>query len=136
MPIFSRLAVVVLGFAAGRALAKRWQESEPAPLDFHRPRAALSPEIRLQVMAYERRIRNLESQVRAHEAQLREVPAQIHSEMDAILTKATDHLDERLTLQAQSIDALQQTVTQTDELLERVLESLDLLRGDPSEPAA
>jgi uncharacterized coiled-coil protein SlyX len=44
-------------------------------------------------------------------------------------------LDERLTSQARSIDTLRTTVSQTDSLLERVLESLDSLQSftGPSE---
>jgi uncharacterized coiled-coil protein SlyX len=38
-------------------------------------------------------------------------------------------LDERLTTQAQSIEVLRATVSQTDTLLERVLESLDSLQS-------
>jgi uncharacterized coiled-coil protein SlyX len=43
-------------------------------------------------------------------------------------------LDERLTTQAHSIEVLRTTVSQTDSLLERVLESLDALQthGDPA----
>ena len=44
-------------------------------------------------------------------------------------------LDERLSSQAQSIEGLKTTVSQTDGLLERVLESLDTLQGygEPAE---
>jgi hypothetical protein len=38
-------------------------------------------------------------------------------------------LDDRLTSQAHSIDVLKTTVSQTDSLLERVLESLDSLQS-------
>jgi hypothetical protein len=41
-------------------------------------------------------------------------------------------LDERLTVQAHSIDVLRTTVSQTDGLLERVLESLDSLQTSDS----
>ena len=47
-------------------------------------------------------------------------------------------LDERLTTQAHSIEILKTTVSQTDSLLERVLESLDSLQAyaDPAELAS
>jgi len=54
--------------------------------------------------------------------------------MDDLLAKAMSGLEVRLTAQARSIETLQTTVSQTDELLERVLESLDTLRDVP--PAA
>ena len=54
--------------------------------------------------------------------------AQLVSAMDELLTKAMSGLEGRLTAQAGSIEALQMTVSQTDDLLERVLESLDTLR--------
>jgi len=40
-------------------------------------------------------------------------------------------LEGKLTAQARSIETLQATVSQTDELLERVLESLDTLQDNP-----
>ena len=52
--------------------------------------------------------------------------------MDDLLAKALTGLEGRLTAQAQSIETLQATVSQTDELLERVLESLDTLRDTPA----
>jgi uncharacterized coiled-coil protein SlyX len=55
--------------------------------------------------------------------------------MEQLLSKTMTSLDERLTTQAHSIEALKTTVTQTDSLLERVLESLDSLQTytDPAE---
>jgi uncharacterized coiled-coil protein SlyX len=55
--------------------------------------------------------------------------------MEQLLSKTMTSLDERLTTQAHSIEALKATVTQTDGLLERVLESLDSLQTftDPAE---
>ena len=55
--------------------------------------------------------------------------------MEQLLSKTMMSLDERLTTQAHSIEALKTTVTQTDSLLERVLESLDSLQTytDPAE---
>jgi uncharacterized coiled-coil protein SlyX len=47
--------------------------------------------------------------------------------MEQLLAKTMTSLDERLTTQAHSIEVLKTTVSQTDSLLERVLESLDSL---------
>jgi uncharacterized coiled-coil protein SlyX len=63
--------------------------------------------------------------------------AQIVAAMEQLLSKTMTSLDERLTTQAHSIEALKTTVTETDRLLERVLESLDSLQtyADPAELA-
>jgi uncharacterized coiled-coil protein SlyX len=55
--------------------------------------------------------------------------------MEQLLAKTMSSLDERLSTQAHSIEVLKTTVSQTDSLLERVLESLDSLQTytDPSE---
>ena len=58
--------------------------------------------------------------------------------MEQLLSKTMSSLDERLTTQAHSIEVLKTTVSQTDSLLERVLESLDSLQAytDPAELAS
>jgi uncharacterized coiled-coil protein SlyX len=55
--------------------------------------------------------------------------------MEQLLTRTMASLDERLTTQANSIEVLKSTVSQTDSLLERVLESLDSLQtfADPAD---
>jgi hypothetical protein len=53
--------------------------------------------------------------------------------MEALLSKTMSSLDERLSSQAHSIEVLKTTVSQTDELLERVLESIDSLRQSEEE---
>ena len=79
----------------------------------------------------------MESRLAGHEAKLAEIPSttQIVNAMEQLLSKTMSSMDERLTTQARSIEVLKTTVSQTDGLLERVLESLDSLPGysDPSE---
>jgi uncharacterized coiled-coil protein SlyX len=55
--------------------------------------------------------------------------------MEQLLSKTMASLDDRLTTQARSIEVLKTTVSQTDSLLERVLESLDSLQtlSDPAD---
>ncbi len=130
---FQRLAVVIGGFAAG-TLVRRWQsDSAVAP---QRSLDRLSREWKAQARAHDYRLRQLEARTEEHETKLKEIPstAQIVSAMDDLLSKAVSGLEGRLTAQARSIETLQLTVSQTDELLERVLESLDTLRDAP--PAA
>ena len=130
---FERLAVLIGGLAAG-ALLRRWQESDRARLP--RPTNRLTGELRAEVRAHEHRLSRLEARADAHDAKLKETPstAQILASMDELLKNALRGLEGRLTAQAQSIETLQMAVSQTDELLERVLESLDTLRDQP--PAA
>jgi hypothetical protein len=60
---------------------------------------------------------------------------QIVAAMEQLLTKTMASLDDRLVTQADSIEVLKTTVSQTDSLLERVLESLDSLQTltDPAD---
>jgi hypothetical protein len=55
--------------------------------------------------------------------------------MEDLLGRTMQSLDQRLEAQAQAVDLLKTTVAQTDVLLERVLESLDSLRQEPSGPS-
>lgn len=131
--LFARFAVTIAGFAAGQALVKRWQAREAAT-----PAAPGSLDgLARQMQLHEARLDQLETRVVRHAVQLRQTPtaAQMQKSMDDLLTKAMTGLDRRLTAQKQSIETLQATVRHTDELLEHVLESLDLLQSG-SEPAA
>lgn len=126
--LLQRLAVLIGGFAAG-ALVRRFQ-GDTAPSQRSLDRA--TREWKAQARAHDRRLALLENRTEAHEARLKELPstAEIVSTMDDLLDKAMSGLDERLTAQAQSIETLRMTVSQTDELLERVLESLDTLHDE------
>jgi len=135
--LFPRLAVLIGGVAAG-ALARRWQAREAAAPALERSLHRLARDMKSQVAAHEGRLRQLETRVEAHATQLKELPstAQLVAAMDDLLAKALSGLEGRLSAQAQSIETLQLTVSQTDELLERVLESLDTLREEsPNTPA-
>lgn len=76
------------------------------------------------------RFAQLENRLEEHAARLADVPStsQIVAAMEQLLSKTMTSLDDRLTTQANSIDVLKTTVSQTDSLLERVLESLDSLQ--------
>jgi len=126
--LFERLAVLLGGFAAG-ALLRRWQSQEITP-SAQRSVDRLSREWKAQTRAHDRRLSRLEGRVDEHEGRLNQAPStkQLVAAMDDLLAKALDGLEGRLNAQSQSIETLQATVAQTDELLERVLESLDTLR--------
>jgi chromosome segregation ATPase len=78
----------------------------------------------------ENRLDGVETRLDEHAAKLADVPStsQIVAAMEQLLTKTMSSLDDRLSTQAHSIEVLKTTVSQTDSLLERVLESLDSLQ--------
>jgi chromosome segregation ATPase len=96
----------------------------------------LESRIQAREQAEEARLAQVESRLEEHSAKLADIPStnQIVSAMEQLLSRTMASLDERLTTQAHSIEVLKTTVSQTDTLLERVLESLDSLQTY-SEPA-
>jgi chromosome segregation ATPase len=137
-----RLAI----FAAGVAVAVltnsrrgRGGITPAAEQDLKKSIADLGSRLEAQESANATRFAQVETRLDAHAAKLADVPstAQIIAAMEQLLSKTMNSLDERLTTQAHSIEALKTTVTQTDSLLERVLESLDSLESytDPAELA-
>jgi len=144
LDLFPRFAIFLAGVAAG-ALARRDRgTSATAGLD---PNAvqdlkqSLLSEVESRIGALDAanisRFTQIEARLEEHTAKLAEVPttAQLVSAMEGLLAKTMSSLDERLTTQAHSIEVLKTTVSQTDSLLERVLESLDSLQTytDPAE---
>ena len=101
--------------------------------------ADLESRLKAHESADDTRFAQVETRLEEHAAKLADVPSttQIVAAMEQLLSKTMTSLDERLTTQAHSIEALKTTVTQTDGLLERVLESLDSLQTgtDPAELA-
>jgi chromosome segregation ATPase len=99
--------------------------------------AGLETRLKAQDDATAARFTQVETRLEEHSAKLAEVPstAQIVAAMEQLLSKTMTSLDDRLTTQAHSIEVLKTTVSQTDSLLERVLESLDSLQSytDPGE---
>jgi chromosome segregation ATPase len=83
--------------------------------------------------AWRQQIEQVAARLDEHEARLNDVPStgQIVSAMEELLSKTMQSLNHRLSAQADSIELLKTTVSQTDGLLERVLESLDSLRQNP-----
>ena len=99
--------------------------------------ADLAARIHSREAADAARFTQVETRLEEHAAKLTDVPSttQIVNAMEQLLTRTMASLDERLTTQAHSIEVLKTTVSQTDSLLERVLESLDSLQTftDPSD---
>src|SRR5947208_1244140 len=135
-----RVAIFLAGVAAAALTIRRSQSTgmDPAVLDDLRKSVAdLETRIQSRESADAARLEQIESRLETHSAALADVPSttQIIAAMEQLLSKTMASLDERLTGQARSIDILKTTVSQTDGLLERVLESLDTLQSyaDPAE---
>jgi uncharacterized coiled-coil protein SlyX len=84
---------------------------------------------------YDGRFVALETHVAAHDAKLKELPtlAQVVSTMEEMLSSTMSGLDQKLTDQVKSIEVLKTTVSQSDELMERVLDSIYSLQSHVAE---
>ncbi len=104
---------------------------DPAAIDeLKRSMSDLEGRLQASEAASAQRLAQIETRLEEHSARLADVPStgQIVAAMEQLLTKTMASLDDRLTTQANSIEVLKTTVSQTDSLLERVLESLDSLQ--------
>jgi hypothetical protein len=130
-----RIAIFLAGIAAGaltsaRRERRRTEVDPPAIGELKSALAGLEARLAAQDLAASARFIQVEARLEDHAGRMGEIPsaAQIVAAMEQMLSKTMASLDDRLTAQAHSIDALKTTVSQTDGLLERVLESLDTLQ--------
>jgi len=135
-----RVAIFLAGVAAGaigNARRERVAGDPGAAADLKKSIDGLEARMAAQENAAASRFAQIENRLDEHAGKLAEIPstAQIVSAMEQLLSKTMSSLDDRLTTQAHSIEVLKTTVSQTDSLLERVLESLDSLQtyADPAE---
>lgn len=128
-----RIAIFLAGVAAAAiTLPRRERAGMDAAATEELKRTLAGLEARLQAReADAARIAQVEARLEEHTTILRDVPStsQIVAAMEQLLSKTMASLDDRLTTQAHSIEVLKTTVSQTDSLLERVLESLDSLQS-------
>jgi uncharacterized coiled-coil protein SlyX len=134
-----RAALLLAGFAAG-TLSKFVKTADHGDMaQLKKSLAELEGRLANQEAVNENRFNQIESRVSEQEQRLNEVPStsQFVAAMETLLAKTMTSLDERLSAQAHSIEVLKTTVSQTDELLERVLESIDSLRqANPEDESA
>ena len=129
-----RIVIFLAGIAAGALTAGRERRGTGMPAaaldELKSSLANLESRLGAQDSATAERFTKVEARLEEHSAKLAEVPSttQIVAAMEQLLSKTMTSLDERLTTQAHSIEVLKTTVSQTDSLLERVLESLDSLQ--------
>jgi hypothetical protein len=128
-----RVAVFLAGVAVAAITLPRRERGgmDPAATDeLKRSLAGLEARLQARETADAARFAQVEIRLEEHAGKLRDVPStgQIVAAMEQLLSKTMASLDDRLTTQAHSIEVLKTTVSQTDSLLERVLESLDSLQ--------
>ena len=135
-----RVVFFLAGVAAAAVALPRRERPGMDPAATEDLKAALANlESRMQAResADAARFAHVESRLEEHSAKLADVPStsQIVAAMEQLLSRTMASLDDRLSTQAHSIEILKSTVSQTDALLERVLESLDSLQtsNDSSE---
>ena len=138
-----RVAIFLAGVAAAALTLPRRERTgmDSAAVDeLKRSLAALEARLQAREVTDAARFAQIETRLEEHADKLKDVPStsQIVAAMEQLLSKTMASLDDRLTTQAHSIEVLQTTVSQTDSLLERVLESLDSLQTvtDPVDFAA
>ncbi|HEY1240584.1 MAG TPA: hypothetical protein VGF16_08500 [Bryobacteraceae bacterium] len=136
-----RAAIFIAGVTVGALTSARRGESSGADAgairDLKKSVADLEARLGTQEKTQADRFGQIETRLDEHAAKLANIPstAQIVSAMEQLLSKTMSSLDDRLSTQAHSIEVLKTTVSQTDSLLERVLESLDSLQNFSEEPA-
>ena len=128
-----RIALFLAGVAtAAITLPRRERPGMDSATTDEVKRSLAGLEARLQTReaADEARFVKIEVCLEEHAAKLADVPStgQIVAAMEQLLSRTMASLDDRLTTQVHSIEVLKTTVSQTDSLLERVLESLDSLQ--------
>ena len=133
MNYIPRLAVFLAGIAAGAIVGNRRGERGADPglsQDVKKSLDGLEAKLVEHETANSTRFAAIETRLDEHAQKLTDVPStsQIVAAMEQLLSKTMASLDDRLTTQARSIEVLKTTVSQTDSLLERVLESLDSLQ--------
>lgn len=131
-PTIPRGAVLVIGAVAG-ALTSFLRTRKGIPVDIGGIQDAvgkLEKRIGSQEEANRVKFSELSEKLTEHDKKLQEMPStsQIVAAMEELLSKSMENLDQRLSTQAHSIDVLKTTVSQTDDLLEKVLEALDSIR--------
>jgi len=134
-----RTVIFLAGVAAGAVTAaRRRRDPQAAEIELLKHSVeTLEARLSAAESAAASRFGELETRIDEQGAKLAEIPTtgQIVAAMEQLLSKTMSSLDDRLHAQAQSIETLKTTVSQTDGLLEKVLESLDSLQpfsGDPS----
>ena len=131
-----RVLVFLAGIAAG-ALNPARKGVGAADSESVRDLRRAAADLEARVMAHEKstgaRFAEVEARLGDHDTRIASMPSteQIVAAMEQVLAKSMISLDNRLSTQGNSIEILKTTVSQTDSVLERILESLDSLHSEP-----
>jgi uncharacterized coiled-coil protein SlyX len=100
--------------------------------------ATLESTVAALTTRYDNRLAAAESRLSDHDAKLKELPtlAQVVSTMEEMLSSTMSDLDSKLFEQVRTIEILRTTVAQSDELMGKVLDSIDRLQHHRGESAA
>ena len=100
--------------------------------------ATLESTVATLTTRYDNRLAAVESRMSDHDAKLKELPtlAQVVSTMEEMLSSTLSDLDSKLFEQVRTIEVLRTTVAQSDELMGKVLDSIDRLQHHRGESAA
>ncbi len=92
----------------------------------------VSTELSPRYSTLQKRVASLEALVEAHDAKLRNVPTteQIVEAMDQVFERGAAALHARFAEQTRALENLQAVVGQTDELLEKILDSIYSLQPE------
>ena len=127
-------AVFILGGISIGVASILWKSRETAEqtAPLRRGIADLEAKMSAQSMLYQSKLAEIEQRLEHHDTKLRDVPtiAQIVSTMETMLGNTMSGLDQKLADQVRSIEVLKTTVVQTDELMERVLDSIYSLQSN------
>jgi DNA repair exonuclease SbcCD ATPase subunit len=133
-----RIAIFLAGAGVATVALRRQKVAVEVPgLDELKSELAnIDARLKAKETADEARFSQVETRLEEHSARLADVPStsQIVAAMEQLLTKTMASLDDRLSTQQQSIEVLRGAVSQTDSLLERVLESIDSLQSYSEAP--
>jgi hypothetical protein len=126
--------VLILGGVTLGVVSVFWKSREAAEqaAPLRRGVADLEAKLSAQALFYQSKLVEVERRLDQHDAKLKDVPtlAQIVSTMETMLGNTMSGLDQKLADQVRSIEVLKTTVVQTDELMERVLDSIYSLQSN------
>jgi uncharacterized coiled-coil protein SlyX len=131
-----RVAFLVTGFAVGAMARLMAPRSSPETALLKRSLADVEARLLQHESACQQKSELIEARLDDHETRLNDAPStgQIVAAMEQLLGRTMQSLNQRLAAQAEAVDLLKTTVSQTDALLERVIGSLDSLREEPAGP--
>ena len=125
-----RTLIVVAGAVLGVIVGRRSHLRQPSPASDREALFHLTGKVEELEHRFEVRLDAIDSQVAEHEKRLNDMPplSAILSATDEAIARKLRGLDEKLAVQCHSIEVLRTTTFQMDDLLQKLLESVEALR--------